>query len=63
LNVTGRFSRHNYQANKLKFESCEGHLAFLELNPGKAIWDVPWMVEHFKDEETDESSDEEEEEE
>ena len=28
----------------------------MEGNPGKAIWDVPWMVEHFKDEDTEEES-------
>ena len=58
-NVSGRFSSVNYEANKLKFESCEGHQAFLEMHPDKAIWDVPWMVENFKDEESDDDDDEE----
>jgi outer membrane scaffolding protein for murein synthesis (MipA/OmpV family) len=58
-NVSGRFSRVNYEANKLKFESCEGHQAFLETHPDKVIWDIPWMVENFKDEESDDDDDEE----
>jgi len=33
----------------------------LEVYSDKAIWDVPWMVENFKDEDSDDDDDDSEE--
>ena len=49
--------------------TAESHRLFLELNKDKYIWDVPWMTDTFKDDESSdddaesESEDEDEEEE
>lgn len=65
LNIKGRFNLVNFKANQLVFENFQSHLKFLEENKDKAIWDVPWMIEHYHDSESEdgESSEESSEEE
>ena len=61
LNLKGRFSQANYEANKIKFESCEGFTKFRDENKDKGIWDMPWMVQNFRDEDSDSASEDEDE--
>lgn len=62
LNIKGRFSRENYETNQNTFESCTNHTKLMA-SGDRGIWDVPWMVENYSDEDSDDDDSEESEEE